>query len=646
MTDPAPSREPLAAARGLCEASPVIPNRLELRWRDSTGVARVLDLPIAPGASRASVRQDAVELAIRIERTAGQPGKEMILRATVANRGDQPIALESATYGVATGIAADRPARFFKHGYQSWSDSRAARVGAGRPHYRDQAVELIRLSHQSETTRPAEFPEGATSELFTIIEADGADERLLAGFVGGASQLTAITVATPAEIRARVMLDGVTLVARAECELEPLMLVRAEQPAARLAARWAAAIGAAMGARVNAPYQRGWCSWYHYFHAITEDALRANLRALAAARDDFPIELVQLDDGFQSALGDWDTTNAKFPSGLKRIADEIRGAGFAAGIWTAPFLAARDAQIMNAHPEWFIRDPNGEPLKAGYNTHWTTHQDGFAYALDPTHPAFTDHLSRLFAKLVDEFGYSYLKLDFLYAAAAQGIRHDQGLTRAQALRRGLEAIRAGAGERTFILGCGCPLGPAIGIVDGMRIGEDVSPAWGTGTKQAIDAIVARSFMHRRLWLNDPDCLMLRQRETSLSANERGALAAAIAVSGGMLLLSDDMSLLGPEEAALFRSVAQLGSEADSAAGPALPLDLLEQGPIRVLKKELPGYALAMILNRGDETERVAVHDSSLDDAEVRMVSLEGTEDDAPESIQLAPHSACIVRMRR
>ncbi len=577
------------------------------------------------------------------------------MRATLANRGDATISLDSAIFHVATGISSDRPARFFKHGYQSWSDSRPARVGADRPHYRDQMPELLRLCHQSETVRPPEFPEAATSELFTIVESDGIGERVLAGFIGGASQLSAITVATPAEISARAMLDGATLALGAEREIEPLMLVRAEQPAARLAARWAAKTGGAMNARAGAPYQRGWCSWYHYFHAITEEAFRANLRALAAARAEFPIEVVQLDDGFQSALGDWDTTNAKFPGGLKRLADEIRAAGFEAGIWTAPFLAARDSQIMNAHPQWFLRDPGGEPLKAGYNTNWTTDRDGFAYALDPTHPAFNAHLSRLFGKLVGEFGYSYLKLDFLYAAAAQGARHDPGQTRAQALRRGLEAIRAGAGERTFILGCGCPLGPAIGIVDGMRIGEDVSPGWKTGTRQAIDAIIARSFMHRRLWLNDPDCLMLRQRETSLNTNERGALAAAIAVSGGMLLLSDDMSLLGPAEAALFRSVAQLGAEVDSgsAGGPALPLDLpalplnlMEQGPIRVLKKELPGYALAMILNRGDEAERVTIQDPDLEDGDVRIVALEGAEDDAPASIGLAPHSAAIVRMRR
>src|SRR5208337_3154332 len=118
----------------------------------------------------------------------------------------------------------------------------------------------------------------------------------------------------------------------------------------------------------------------------------ANLKSLEAMRSEFPLDVVQLDDGFQSALGDWDTTNAKFPSGLKRIADEIRDAGFEAGIWTAPFLAARDSRTMNAHPDWLIRDRDGEPLKACYNANWTTDERGVAYALDPSNPAFCSHL--------------------------------------------------------------------------------------------------------------------------------------------------------------------------------------------------------------------------------------------------------------
>jgi len=218
-------------------------------------------------------------------------------------------------------------------------------------------------------------------------------------------------------------------------------------------------------------------------------------------------------------------------------------------------------------------------------------------------------LERLFRRLVDEFGYQYLKLDFLYAAAAEGIRHDRSLTRAQTLRHGLEAIRRGAGQRTFILGCGCPLGPAVGIVDGMRIGPDVAPYWGAtagaagepGTALAIDAILARSFTHRRLWLNDPDCLMLRAKETRLTNDEREALARTIAASGGMLLISDDMRLLDSEGARIFQEAVRIGAQVDatSISAPPLPKDLMSDDPLKVLSGSLDLY-----LNMSDAPVRV------------------------------------------
>jgi hypothetical protein len=110
-----------------------------------------------------------------------------------------------------------------------------------------------------------------------------------------------------------------------------------------------------------------------------------------------------------------------------------------------------------------------------------------------------------------------------------------------------------------------------------------------------------------------------------------------------------MRLLGPQEAAMFQSVARIGAEvdADSARGPALALDLMTGGPIRVLKKECRGYALAMILNRSDQVERVALSEPGMEhEDDIRIVGLEGGEDDAPPSIELPPHSARIVRMRR
>jgi alpha-galactosidase len=626
-------------------------SRIELRYLDASGSSRAIDLD----ARESTAVRDGLALSVRLEHALDGT----IVRASVANRGADDVRLTAAIFEISTGFARSAPARFFKHGYQSWSASGGHDVGASQTHPRDAAYFITRVMHRSEATRPPEFPEAHTSELFTIVESSDANERVLAGFIGAATSLSTLTVSSPEKIIARAILDDVTLAAGAHRELDPMFIATADESAARLAARWADAAGRWMNARVSAPFQRGWCSWYHYFHAITEDALRANLKSLEAMRSEFPLDVVQLDDGFQSALGDWDTTNAKFPRGLEKIAAEIRAAGFKAGIWTAPFLAARDSQLMIDHPDWFIvHAETGQPVRAGHNANWTASDDKFAYALDPSNPAFRGHLRHLFAKLTRDFGFSYLKLDFLYAAAAPGRRHDPNLTRGEILRNGLEAIRAGAGDDAFILGCGCPIGQAIGVVDGMRIGPDVSPFWGStasgagdsSTVYALEAIVARSFMHRRLWLNDPDCLMLRARETRLSADERAALAATIVASGGMLLISDDMSLLDAEAGKLFRAVAQIAEEIDSNAvrEPVLALDLMTTGDVRgMITETADGGAIVMLLNRGDSPTRVQTSDLKLGAGEIAAFDLALDEKaEIFDTIELPAHSARILRVKR
>jgi alpha-galactosidase len=624
--------------------------RIQLRFIDAAGQPRTIEI----GADETTAMRDDVSITAHRENAIGG----MVVRASIANRGNDPVRLTAAIFEIATGLAPSAPARFFKHGYQSWSASGGNDVAASQTHPRDTAHFITRVNHQSETKRPVEFPEAQTSEMFTIVENGNVVDRVLAGFIGAASSLSSLTIASPDKIAARAILDDVSLAPGAHRELDPLFIATADESAARLAARWADATGRWMNARVSAPFQRGWCSWYHYFHAITEDALRANLNSLEAMRAEFPIDVVQLDDGFQSALGDWDTTNAKFPGGLKKIAGEIRAAGFKAGIWTAPFLAARDSRLMSQHPDWFIMHAeSGEPVRAGHNANWTTSDDKYAYALDPSNPAFRAHLRHLFEKLTRDFGFSYLKLDFLYAAAAPGRHHDQNLTRGETLRHGLEAIRAGAGDDAFILGCGCPLGQAVGIVDGMRIGPDVSPFWGStasgagdpSTVYALDAIIARSFMHRRLWLNDPDCLMLRARKTRLTADERAALAATIVASGGMLLISDDMSLLDAEAGKLFHAIAQIAEEIDSNSvrEPVLALDLMTTGDVRGLITETDVGAIAMILNRGDAPARMQT--SNLKFGAREIVALDLAFDEKIEifdTIDLPPHSARILRIKR
>jgi alpha-galactosidase len=311
-------------------------------------------------------------------------------------------------------------------------------------------------------------------------------------------------------------------------------------------------------ARVPAHTPVGWCSWYHYFDRVTEQDMLANLDAIARERDTLPLDFVQLDDGFQAQVGDWFETKPTFPHGLRWLASRIHASDLTPGLWLAPYMVRSDARLLRQHPDWFLRGANGRLVSAGVN--WAR----WCYALDPTHPAVRAHVQRLIHTAVHEWGFPYLKLDFLYAAALPAQHYDPTLTRAQAMRLALSDIRAAAGPDTFLLGCGCPLGSAVGLVDGMRVSTDVAPDWDptlltprlapllrremdfVGVRNALRNTINRAPLHRRWWLNDPDCLLVRDHDTNLTEAEVRSLATVIALSGGMFLVSDDMGRLPPE----------------------------------------------------------------------------------------------------
>ena len=81
-----------------------------------------------------------------------------------------------------------------------------------------------------------------------------------------------------------------------------------------------------------------WCSWYQYYDAVTEADIAANL----AAMDDLGLGfgVVQIDDGYQAAPGDWLVPSGRFAS-LPGLVRRIRATGRRAGIWIAPALLGR-----------------------------------------------------------------------------------------------------------------------------------------------------------------------------------------------------------------------------------------------------------------------------------------------------------------
>lgn len=297
---------------------------------------------------------------------------------------------------------------------------------------------------------------------------------------------------------------------------------------------------------VSAP-PTGWCSWYCFGPRVTAQQVLDNLDVIAKS---FPaLTYVQIDDGYQSAMGDWLDTGSAFGGNVRTVLDEIRRRGFQPAIWVAPFVAEEGSTVFKTHPDWFIKEASGAPLRSDRVTFggW---RRGPWYAVDGTHPEAQAHLERLFRVMRQEWGCTYFKLDANFWGAMHGGRfHDAKATRIDAYRRGMEAVRRGAGD-AFLLGCNHPIWPSIGVVHGSRSSNDIKRTWERVSTTARQNL-SRNWQNGRLWWNDPDAVVLAGE---LTDEECRFHATAIYASGGMILSGDDLTAIPPGRAALLRKL--------------------------------------------------------------------------------------------
>jgi alpha-galactosidase len=620
--------------------------------REGEEFAYVLEGEFETGVHRFA--DGALELSLLRE----DHGNAATVSGQLRNRGASPVFVEGVEFSFVFDGHGHEDLRFLRHGWQSWSPTGVRTLDSAGEAAFPSGSWLRGMYHSQGEGRPGWHE----SETLTVVGGTASGPFCLVGALETGRQFGVLRLRPgPRADRGHRVEIGLEL--RLEVALEPgetreleAFRVALGEEVNPLLERFAELWGTVGGARRGAPFQAGWCSWYHFFHRVSEDDLRRNLEGLASDRDGIPVDVVQLDDGFQLAVGDWLEAGANFPSGLPALAGAIREAGFRAGIWTAPFAASAESRVLGAHPDWTLRD--GElPLRGSYNPEWS--QDGWVYVLDPTRPEVQGHLEETFRSLV-AMGFDYLKLDFLFMPAMGGRAFDPGRSRAERLRAGLEAIRRGAGDEAFLLGCGCPLGPAVGIVDGMRIGPDVAPSWGVeqpvvipgleemlpSTRTALRSVFARQFLHRRLWLNDPDCLMVRRRETSLKGEEAASLATGIALSGGMVVFSDDVPGLEERERAAIAEVVQLASRIDAAAPRGCARATWPQdadGPC-VIEASTGGGAWRGAVNLGDEVERVAGAAGSVRLRGGAFSELPAESPPGGEPFALNPHASALFRV--
>ena len=376
--------------------------------------------------------------------------------------------------------------------------------------------------------------------------------------------------------------------------------------------------GDAVAAMAPGPVRSGanslWCSWYPIRMGISEEVVFANAAVAAKHFRPLGLDVIQLDHGWQrgDVCGDW-VPNERFPHGLKWLAGGLQSRyGMKLGLWIAPTVVNHTSRLFAEHPDWLLRGADGKPAKTG-RWFWVPNPD--CYVLDASHPGAAQWLEETFRRLSAE-GAGYYKIDFIAGSGGGFVQHDPQCTRGWGvLRRGIEAIRTGAGPDAWIRYCQTPPLLSVGLADSAYLGPDTGDAGGHVDLLRRNApLLAASY-----WVND----RLYHREMcdmSVGMNapieEARLRLALMTLTGASISFSDDLRQLEPSRVRMMQQCLPPGNPA------ARPLDLFE--------RKLPSLWHLHCKNAADEWDVVGLFNFE-DRAQERTVELAaiGLPADAP-----------------
>ncbi len=364
----------------------------------------------------------------------------------------------------------------------------------------------------------------------------------------------------------------------------------------------------------------GWCSWYYYGPAVSEKIVLENMAVVS--EKNLPLELIQIDDGWQILNGDWDA-NEKFPSGMKALADTIKNKGYIPGIWVAPFLFDKNSSVVKNHPDWFVYD-------------WDR------YFIDYSVLGAQEYLYNLFTKLSKEWGYKYIKVDLIDSNIGYTKYSKQGFTPLNNVRKAYEIIRSAVGEDTHILACTTPLGVIAGLADSVRCSIDIFERW-----ESLKNVAIRQL--KRLYVNgyanlDPDCLMLRKpdgedaecyRPCVRNDDEINTFITYISVTAGITMISDKLTLLKDSDFDKLKTLFPLNKK------PCLALDLYENEIPSVFKYEISGIQAYALINWQDKNATFTLKANGLAYA-YKFWAKEAVSAGEKLTISLPPHHSEII----
>lgn len=295
----------------------------------------------------------------------------------------------------------------------------------------------------------------------------------------------------------------------------------------------------------------GWCSWQYYCREITVEEILANAEWLSNLPEEYDLKLIQIDDGWQEDMRNWNGVRDRFSCGMKKLAENIKEMGLIPGIWICPH--GQDNKQVAEDAGCFMIKTDGSPLCSTF---------GGKYTIDPTHKKAESYLKKLMSKVTEDWGYKYIKWDGIKSVAANYGVHEiynkfaehfstATLSGDEGFRILLETVKNSCAPGTFIGGCGILAEESAGLCHSQRTGDDVDNEWNKGFLNAVEATMNGYYLHNICWHSDPDYCMLR---SPLSYEMAQAWATLLGITGQMLLFSDRMPDLGEKRVQLLKKI--------------------------------------------------------------------------------------------
>jgi hypothetical protein len=364
-------------------------------------------------------------------------------------------------------------------------------------------------------------------------------------------------------------------------------------------------------ARTTAPPLMGWWSWTAYYFGLTEGAALTNAEWESEHIKALGYNIFHIDEGYQYARGEYSTPNSTlFPNGLAPVYYKVNSLGLTPGIWTAPFEISERSWVYQNHPDWLVKNAQGQPIHSGT----VEARKDQLFVLDTTNPGAQDYLRKTYSTLVNLWGLRYIKMDFMDDSAIEGYYYKPDTTALEAQRIGLQIIRDTVGNDVYLDKDGSPMLNPVGIVDYGRISQDTGHTFGA-SREAATGIAARYYMNRNYFVADPDAFTVstqtikdqawHESSTPASLDEAKVSIALAAVSGGMFEIGDDLPSLSKDPARLalienpdLINMIKLGKA-------SLPLDLMnyeaqDQQPSIFLLKEDRRQSILTVFNWTDK----------------------------------------------